>query len=265
MCTVHYGSIGSIFYARPQHQVCFGLNSNANARCEWALSVLTQGHPVFCLKDESRSNGWVPICRTSTANTFVFLGNNPRCLFTVHFPFPWDHNNQTKHKRRAQVSVLCFGKKVQKAKCRKMAVCGFHKPKINSGADPGFWPGGPAELWPKGGPEPKICSKWGVSLKKLPENCLILKTSWGRAPRAPWIRHWNLTAFYKLCLTFLHLSLKMHQGRPSCNYYVAQTESEPDNDFLWQQQSVIIWKYHLIEGKRITFGNMKHLFFCPSE
>ena len=35
------------------------------------------------------------------------------------------------------------------------------------GADPGLWSGGPSGIWtPRGGPEPKICSKYiGVSLK----------------------------------------------------------------------------------------------------
>ena len=48
---------------------------------------------------------------------------------------------------------------------------------LSTGADPGFWSGGSRVLTP-GGPEPKICSK-------LPENCMILKKSWGQGEPAP--------------------------------------------------------------------------------
>ena len=46
-----------------------------------------------------------------------------------------------------------------------------------------FGQGGPAEFWPQGDLEPKICSK-------LPKNCMVLKKKWGQVgpgPQAPWI------------------------------------------------------------------------------
>ncbi len=44
-----------------------------------------------------------------------------------------------------------------------------------AGADPGFSSGGQRSFDPKGGPEPKMCSK-------LPENCMSLKKSCGAGP-----------------------------------------------------------------------------------
>ncbi len=47
---------------------------------------------------------------------------------------------------------------------------------------------------PKGGPEPKHLLKIGVFPLKLPQNCMILKKSWGLGgldPRPPWIRYWD--------------------------------------------------------------------------
>ncbi len=53
-----------------------------------------------------------------------------------------------------------------------------------SGADPGFWSGGPAEFFPGGrGLSPKFAQNRGFPLE-LPENCMILG---GWAPKA---RYW---------------------------------------------------------------------------
>ncbi len=51
---------------------------------------------------------------------------------------------------------------------------------LGTGADPGFWSGGPVEFWPQLGLSPKFAQNRGFSLK-LPENCmiLILGAMWG--------------------------------------------------------------------------------------
>ncbi len=41
----------------------------------------------------------------------------------------------------------------------------FSQPQMQHGRIQDFGLGGPMKVWPKGGPEPKICSKWGFSLK----------------------------------------------------------------------------------------------------
>ncbi len=60
--------------------------------------------------------------------------------------------------------------------------------KLETGADPGFWSGGPAEFWPQGGGlSPKLL-KIGVSPLKLPENCWFWKKKnnfGGKAGPAP--------------------------------------------------------------------------------
>ncbi len=49
------------------------------------------------------------------------------------------------------------------------------------GADPGFWSGGPSGVLTSWGPEPKICSKWGFSLKIAFEKILGARGAPGSA------------------------------------------------------------------------------------
>ncbi len=62
--------------------------------------------------------------------------------------------------------------------------CAVHEPPTSRRRSR-IWSGQPSSLEPKGGdPEPNICSKLGFSLK-LPENCMILKKSWGQGGPGP--------------------------------------------------------------------------------
>ena len=67
------------------------------------------------------------------------------------------------------------------------------EPGLYPGVDPGFWSGAPSKvLTLRGALSPKFAQNRGFPLK-LPENCMVLKKSWGQGgpgpPRAPWIRY----------------------------------------------------------------------------